>query len=369
MHNVLYIKWGSKRPIFGLLINFSNNTKKLYKLWSDGNKVFDILQKENELFDNIQDLDCIAVVGYKKFIDYFGKKLTRPVVYDLYYDSEESIITKLQNDYDNKLLFVDWQKIRAESCEAYFDIEKRGLMFDYKKVNPKYSNDVFSGRSKTVGFNIQGTNESYDIRHIDARLSLFLSFDWISADARMGAFISNDKNLMDCFKNSDPYSFIADALDNKISRDLCKSEWNKAVNSLDCSNPIFKLFPEFEKWLVSQINKLSKNGYVESILGRRFYSDGSHKQNKRAINSIFQGSVAHAMQNVIYNVNKELNGILTEQHDSITVCTNESLMSKHVKKISNIIYEPLRGYNSITMPLRIGLGKSWGNYKYFKECR
>jgi len=368
MGYVVYIKWGKKRPDLALVVNISNNNKHCFSLWSSGNSIKRIKNDEKKLKTLLENLHDVLMVDYKSFVDYFGK-LKSPVVYDCFYENHDDILIKLKKDYKNGLLFTDWQKIRAESVEAYCDIEKRGIQYEYKVVSPKYKNDVFSGRSKTTGYNIQGKNSGDDIRHCDPKFNIFLTFDWISADARMASVISGDEKLIECFKYSDPYSYIADALDNKVSRDSCKSEWNRAVNSLDCDNGIFKLFPTFSKWLKNEVHLLSKNGYTESILGRRFYSDGTYKQNKRAINSIFQGSVAHAMQNSVVRINEITNGILTEQHDSITICTSEALMSKHANKFSEIIFKPLLPYNEIEMPLRIGVGKSWGEYKYFKECR
>lgn len=368
MSYVVYVKWGSKRPDFALVVNLSNCKKHCFSLWSSGESIKTILDNEKKFLHFLEHLPEVAIVDYKKFIDYFGV-VKSPDVYDIYYHDHNEIMLNIKKDYNNGLLFRDWQKIRAESSEAYSNIEDRGVIYEYKKVYPKYSNDVFSGRSKTVGFNIQGTNKNFDIMHSDPRLNIFLTFDWLSADARIAAILSEDDNLLNCFNDSDPYSYIAEALNNKVSRESCKSEWNKAVNSLDCNNGIFKLFPKFSKWFSNQVETMNRIGYTESILGRRFYTDGTYKQNKRAINSIFQGSVAHAMNNSVARIESEIKSILTEQHDSITISSSEHIVNKHVKLVSDIIYRPLSPYLDITMPFRIGIGKSWGSYKYFKECR
>lgn len=368
MSCVLYIKWKKKRPSFAVIVDLKNGKNHCFKLWGSGESLFNIFEKEKKLVKLLEHLEKIAVVGYMRFIDYFGC-LKAPLVYDLYYEDEKEIFKEVQRDYDEGLLFADWQILRAESAEAYKKIQDRKLLLEYKEVNPVYSNEVFSGRSKTSGFNVQGKGKDFSVAHSDSRYSLFLAFDWLSADARVGAYLSEDEELYGCFDESDPYTHISDALDGQIERSTCKIAWNRAVNSLDYENEIFILFPKFKEWLKKQISDLAKNGYTESIMGRRFRSDGSHKQNKRAINSIFQGSVAHAMQNTVIRIAEMTDGILTEQHDSITVCTTEYRMSKNVKDIIDIMFKPLGEYSDITMPLRVGLGKSWGSYKYFKECR
>lgn len=365
MEHVLYIKWNNLKPGIAHLVDLKSAKIKIFKLWDSDKTVFEIMNESNKLLNNINTLNKLAVVNYKKFISHFGP-LKKLKIYDIC-DNDE--LQKIITDYKNKLLFKDWQEIRALASETYCKLENRGIINCYKKINVNYNLDVFSGRSKTIGFNIQGKNEEFDLRHVDETKSIFLSFDWISADARVCALLSEDENLIESFEKSDPYTFIAEALDNKIERNLCKSEWNKSVNSLNYNSPLFNIFPKFRLWLKNQVFSLAKNGYTESIMGRRFYSDGSYKQNKRTINAIFQGSVVHCMQNSLYRVDELTEGILTEQHDSMIVCCNENDMTSKLRSISKIMLRPLLPYLDYTFPLRVGIGNSWGNYKYFKEYR
>ena len=367
MSHALYVDWYNDKPKIVYLVDLKNAFVKKYKLWSSDNTLYDIFQKSDKLLNRLDDIENIAIIDYKKFITYF-RPLSKSSVYDVVCD-EDNKLQQIINYYNNNMLFMDWQKIRALAVEVYYKLENRKIINCYKKTDITYSLDVFSGRSKTKGFNIQGKNEEFDIRHVDETKSVFLSFDWISADARICALMSQDDNLINSFEESDPYTFIVKALDNKIDRNLCKSEWNKSVNSLNYNSPLFNLFPQFREWLREQVHKLAKNSYTKSILGRKFYSDGSHKQNKRAINSIFQGSVVHCMQNVLYKIDQLTEGILTEQHDSMIVCCNQCDMSSKVRDISKIMLQPLLPYLDYKFPLRIGVGNSWNKYKYFKECK
>jgi hypothetical protein len=365
--SAVYIKWG-KRPDFAVVLDLKSGDKKCFNLWKSSDSIHNILGRERCLIDYLESLDDLAVVGYKKFVDYFGC-LNSPNIYDIVVIGDK-ILAQIVSDYKSGLLFADWQNIRAKSVEVYKRLEDRGVYIDYKRVYPKYSNDVFSGRSKTTGFNIQGCNSEYDLKHFNSCYNLFLSFDWISADIKVCAYLSEDKGLNEAFECSDPYSYISDFLNNEISRDECKLMLNKAINSLNHNDPVFEIFPDLGKWVEGQVKVVEKRGFSKSILGRRFYNDNSSKGLKRVINSIFQGSVAHAMQNVLVSVD-DLYGdvIFTEQHDSLVVSTSDKLMSKLVGNILGLMVRPLKGYCDVVMPLRVGLGKSWNNYKYFKERR
>jgi len=367
MPRILLISWRNNRPTAAAF--FNGKKIKEYKLWDKNysQTIIDVQNKEEEIKNIVNNSDEIIIPNYKTYLDYFdigdpGDVYDYPIKFDTI---KEAIILLLKNKGD---LLAEWQRIRAEAAVVYHKLEKKGILLDYKLVHPHYDMDVYSGRSKTTGFNIQGANEEWDIRHIHNGYTLFVNFDWIAADHRIGAYLSGDKKLNECYKNSDPYSYMEDVLDHRIDRGVCKLELMRAVNALDSRNEVLSIFPDFAKWILTQKKKLDTRGYVKSIMGRKFYTDGTKKGHRRAFNGILQGSVAHAMNSCVSKVDEIGDIIVAEQHDSLTIATNEKMLKYHINEVSKIMVSPLDNYD-LRMPLKIQIGRRWRQYKYFKEVR
>lgn len=365
MITIVLVEWNKFKPKYVLINN------EVIPLWDGNRTISEAMKNEAKLLNILAAFNSILIVNYKEFIDYFGY-CSSDIIYDfpLEYDTIKDGLKKIT--IRKSELFKTWQEIRANAAEAYKKIEDRGIFNDYKLVYPKYQMNVFSGRSKTKNFNIQGTNKSNKIRHFNQAYNVFVCFDWIAADARIGGLLSKDDNLNCCFENSDPYTFMVNCVDGEVERDKCKFAFNQAVNSLNLNDEVLNIFPDYKIWIKKQIKHIHNNGYTESILGRRFYADDNLKGYRRAFNSILQGSVAHAMQNVISNIERTCGDIiLTEQHDSLTICTKQSRLADDIKKVSNIMLHPFNGIlkNNPNMPLRVSVGKSWCDYKLLKECR
>lgn len=367
---VLIIIWGLKKPSEAFLVDLSESkSHKSFTLWKKGSSktIFEVLDMEQKLKDAVNDCDDLTILEYKKYYDYFGKCGAQDLFdFQLEYDDLKHAIKLIK---ERKSEFgEDWQRIRADAAEVYSAIEKRGILVDHKTKYPKYSMNVYSGRSKTTGFNVQGSNSDSDVRHPDEELPIFLRFDWIAADMRMASYLSEDEELSDSFNESDPYYCVEKSLDFEVDRTGCKILLNKAVNSLNDDDLVLKIFPTFADWIKKQKGLLKKNGYVESLLKKRFYTDHTLKGDRRAFNGTLQGSVAHAMQSTMSRVYRECGDIIVaEQHDSLTIATSERKIKRNIKTIQEIMNRPFN--DDILMPLRIEIGKSWGVYKTVKEFR
>jgi hypothetical protein len=352
-----------------LIIDEDKGVRKFVYMWNNGSTIKDAINKDKLLLKIMSSYDSFITNCYKNILDYFGDN-NYGNVYDF----------PIQNDLDEKSLIAEyiknkndfgqeWQILRAQASVVYHNIEKRGIINEYKLVYPKYSLDVFTGRSKTTDVIVQGFDSSYNIKHPNESYNLLIHFDWISADFRIAALMSEDDNLLDSFKKGDPYSYIEDQLGDEVDRGECKLTLLQSTYSLDYDSEIFAIYPTFRKWMMFQSHSLKSNGFSKSILGRKFYYDGSFKSEKRCINAIMQGSVAHAMNSVMHETyNKCGNIILTEQHDSLTVCTNSAMAAFVIESISKVMYRPFKSIDA-TMPFKISIGNRWNNYKYLKECR
>lgn len=265
-----------------------------------------------------------------------------------------------------------WENLIAEASKTYEFLERRGLSDGVKIVHPKYHYAI-TGRSKTLDFNIQGETSPY-VKHPSWEYDTFVHLDWISADIRTAALISGDKLLEEACLKSDPYTIMADALnsgdDTEISRDQCKVAMLKAIYSLDVDSPVIGFYSGLSDWMRKSVDEIRDRGYSETILGRRFHSDS--RDDKSVFNAIIQGTVAHAMQNVIIKFGSEIRDfVVAEIHDSIVLACNKPMLKQIIEYASGVMTRPLDGLvdSNPFYPLRVSVGKHWRQWKFLKEYR
>src|SRR5690606_13357168 len=90
-----------------------------------------------------------------------------------------------------------WSSLVAKSSVPYQYLENKGYLYFNKKVNPIFYLNTFTGRTKSVGFSIHGKGEKDEMKSVDIERTVFIHFDWVSADMRFGAIMSNDDIMME----------------------------------------------------------------------------------------------------------------------------------------------------------------------------
>jgi hypothetical protein len=264
-----------------------------------------------------------------------------------------------------------WQKLLANAAFVYAALESKKIRHNHKILQTKYSLDTFAGRSKTLGFNIQGTTDEYDIRPIHDDLDIFIQFDWLAADLRMAAYMSGDQRMEASFIKSDPYAYVESYLhDPEYNRDQCKSELIKALYALNVNHPIIEIFPKFKLWMIDRLKLMRSQGYLESILGRRFIVEADNELS--VFNAQFQGSVVHAMQAALVKIYDRFPKYLfAEVHDSIIMCCNEETVPQIISEVSKIMLQPLDDWvdPAPRMPIKISVGNRWRRWKRLRVDR
>lgn len=329
----------------------------------------------------------IVTSDFKSHLKAFDLPLTkdRYTVYDLHLprikpggspseDAEKlDIILRRMPDKNVK----PYQNIIANAAVVYQDLENTGLVYNYAKVRPKYSQNTYSGRSKTTGFNIQGLGEpsliwptGYDEGDV------LLHFDWICADIRAASVLSNDQKLQEAFQHSDPYTHmmheINDGSQQQITREESKIFLLKSINSMDyTSEALSDIYPGLGRW-IHQVHKClnHEGGHVQTILQRKFRADEA-KNVLAALNAAMQGSVAHGMQAVIRQIWERYGArLITEIHDSLVVSCPPYAddIERTANAISNIMLRPF-GNDGPAFPLNVSIGKKWKRWKKFRTYR
>lgn len=262
-----------------------------------------------------------------------------------------------------------WRKLFADASVVYQMLEDRGIFYGYKRMPVVYNLETFTGRSKTLVFNVQGTTDEFDLH--SGTTGYFVHFDWIAADLFMAAHMSGDSEMLDSFTTSDPYTRLEQLHNHpEFGRDRCKKELLSSIYALKFNSPSLDFYPWLKKWMIQRSDFMRLNGYLTSIMGRRFYVK---KNNELSVfNAQFQGSVAHAMQAALVKLSKNYaKNILAEVHDSIIMTCEEVNLRTLIADVVEIMSNPLDDWvaDAPLMPIRVSIGKKWRKWKKFREFR
>lgn len=358
---------------------YENKNIDFYPLYikNSGRTLYDISKDIEYISNRINDSECVIFNDSIQHIKNFNIN-NRNI-----YDADETIKSKYENDikkdciklflkFRNINKFPNWMKIRARAGYVYNYLMNKGVVYGYKIINPIWSMDTYSGRSKCSGFPLQGITDPFLANKNGD--NIYINFDWISADLRVAAVMSNDHKLLKSFSDSDPYTFMADDYNkhgHDLSRDEAKTAILSSIYAFDVDSPASLFYPKLNKWMIKCRKKLSSDGYISSILNRKFIVD-NFRTEKSAINASIQGSVAHAMQHSINRVWKIYpDNILADNHDSLvmTCSDDKNKISSMINDVANIMTTPFNGIlkNNPVFPIVVSVGKEYKKWKKFKR--
>lgn len=372
-------------PLVTTVIDHTGKSK-IYNLYlrGTGRKIYDVEQDIKSISCMITASECTHLNDCKQHLIAF--KLDYTVSCKIY-DHPISISAvpapgEMKSHIAKSIISMkkagdqEWMRIRGNAAHAYRHIQQRGVLFGFRPQYPVWHMDVYSGRTRATGFPIQGLQKGDPISNINYD-AVFLHFDWISVDFRAASLLSGDELLNRSFDGSDPYQFLADHInegvtDDKLTRDETKLEMFRSLYSFDTDSPVLEFYSGLRQWMVNTRENIRKNGYAESILGRRFTFRDDKMDDKPVLNAVLQGSVVHAMQLCIRTV-WELypDNILTENHDSLVVTCKAEQAHTVIKDIKDIMMHPFRGileYDPL-FPIEIGYSKVYKGWEDKKSRR
>lgn len=273
-----------------------------------------------------------------------------------------------------------YHKVIANAAVVYESFEQTGLWLGYTQIHPKWSMKTFSGRSKALGFPVQGAIEGM-LRGVGRRDDdVLIHFDWISADIRVAAILSGDERLMRAFDASDPYTAMmyeinANSTSGQLSRSEAKTYLLESINSMNVdSDALLGVYPKLGRWVAKCRMALAGDaGYLDTVLGRRFRLQQA--RNKLAVlNGVMQGSVAHGMQLTIRRLWELLGDrLLLEIHDSLVVTSSAepAAVRATINSVVPIMMYPFNGLldDNPCFPLKVSIGKHWRQWRWFETHR
>ncbi|HQP00595.1 MAG TPA: DNA polymerase, partial [Caldisericia bacterium] len=223
---------------------------------------------------------------------------------------------------------------------------------------------------------------------------ILASFDYSQIELRVLAHFSKDPYLIDSFeKDIDIHKETAAQLFSVPIEDVTEEQRRKAktinyailygmssyglsselkISEEEANNYIdiyFNKFRNVKKFIDDIIEQAKKQGYVETILGRRRYVPELESKNRNiqkfgeriAINSPIQGSGADIIKVSMVNVYRKLKGkksrIVLQIHDELLV----ELFEEEKDDVLDMIKREMENSIKLDVPVKVevGIGKTW----------
>jgi DNA polymerase I len=234
---------------------------------------------------------------------------------------------------------------------------------------------------------------------------VLLSVDYSQVELRIAAHMSNDQAMLAAFRaDQDIHTATAAAILGKPLDKVTKTERRnaKAINfgllygmspygltrssdltlaeAEDFVEAYFKQFPGVKNYLDNMRRLAAKQGYVETLLGRRRYFPGLKsggnpatraREEREAINAPIQGTAADIMKIAMIRVagalkENELNGrMLLQVHDELVL----ECPQKELKKTAKIVRTMMENAYNLVIPLKTEArhGPNWGDLSVLEE--
>ncbi len=232
-----------------------------------------------------------------------------------------------------------------------------------------------------------------------------LSVDYSQVELRIAAHMSNDQAMLAAFRaNQDIHTATAAAILGKTLDQVTKAERRnaKAINfgllygmspfgltrssdltlaeAEDFVEAYFKQFPGVKGYLDNMRRLAAKQGYVETLLGRRRYFPGLKsggnqatraREEREAINAPIQGTAADIMKIAMARVAQALREselkahMLLQVHDELVL----ECPQKELKKTADLVRTMMEDAYRLVIPLKTEArsGHDWGDLSVLEE--
>ncbi len=260
-----------------------------------------------------------------------------------------------------------------------------------------------TGRLSSVGPNLQNipvrTEDGRKIRgafKAGDGFDALLTADYSQIEMRIMAHLSNDTNLIKAFESGEDlhatiaaqvFGVKAKDVDPEMRRQIKAMSYGLAYGlsayglsqQLDLSpreaqalmNTYFERFGGIRDYLTTVVDEARKNGYTETIMGRRRYLPDLTSDNRiareaaqrMALNAPIQGSAADVIKKAMLSVQAALekggftSRLLLQVHDELIL----EIVSSEEAAITELVRKEMTGAYLLRTPLNvgIGIGKNW----------
>lgn len=315
--------------------------------------------------------------------------------------TNESTLQRLAEEFEIPKFIIEYRglaKLRSTYTESLVAL----INPHTGRVHTSYHQTITStGRLSSTEPNLQNipikTEEGRKIREafIPAQGYALVAADYSQIELRIMAHLSKDKSLNNAFKKGlDVHSATAAEVFGtsleSVTPDMRRNA--KAINfgliygmsafglsrqlnitraeSQQYLDNYFKKYSGVKDYMESIRENAKKNGYVETILGRRLYmpeinsSNGLRRQaaERAAINAPLQGSAAEIIKKAMIDIHawchdlKDIKMIM-QVHDELVFEINENKLQDYSKIIKSLMEKAVN--LSVPLEVEIGAGKNW----------
>jgi len=319
------------------------------------------------------------------------------------YATSEDILTKLAHDHEIIPDILDYRSLRKLKS-TYVDSLPAMVNPTTNHVHTNYRQAVAAtGRLSSDNPNLQNipirTERGREVRKAFIPRSsdyTLLSADYSQIELRIIAELSKDQNMIDAFVSGEDIhsttaSKIFDVPISEVTRELRGRA--KAVNfgisygqtafglsqslniprseAKEIITSFFKLFADVKTFMDDGIEFARKNGYVETIMGRRRYLRDINSNNaivrghaeRNAINAPIQGSAADMIKIAMINIQHEMkkarmqSKMLLQVHDELIF----DVLKTELNELRPLVEENMRNAIKMQVPIivEMGDGSNW----------
>ncbi len=321
------------------------------------------------------------------------------------YSVNAEVLDGLARKYPIAQYIVDYRhysKLRSTYIEGILE-----LTSEEDRIHTSYNQTVTStGRLSSTNPNMQniptGDTIAGEIRSAfvpDASWDRLVAFDYSQIEVRLLAIMSQDENLLQAFKEGrDIHQVTAEFIFGKKDISSSMRKYAKAVNfgviygispfgltkMIDVGqkeakryiDAFYENYPKVRAFYDATIENCKKNGFVETLFGRKRYIPNINDRNKmiqsgaerEAINMPIQWSNADIIKIAMIRIDRMLkdwnykSSMLLQVHDELVFNIVESEFPELSKKIPEIM-ENILPNTPITLKVDMAHGKNW------KQCK
>lgn len=319
------------------------------------------------------------------------------------YATSEDILSDLAKDHRIAEAILDYrQMVKLKS--TYVDALPEMVNSKTKRIHTSYNQAVAAtGRLSSVNPNLQNipirTERGREVRKAFIPRDenhLMLAADYSQIELRLIAELSGDKNMMDAFINNEDIHTATAAKVFGVNLDEVSREQRsnaKTVNfgiiygvsafglsqqttlsrgeASDIIKSYFQTYPGIRDYIESQKEFARKNGFVETLLGRRRYLKDINSRNavvrghaeRNAVNAPIQGTAADVIKLAMIKIYDELRAnsfdtkMVLQVHDELVFDAPKN----EVEAVKPLIKDAMENALKIKVPLIVefGQGANW----------
>lgn len=315
------------------------------------------------------------------------------------------VLTALADEYEIAKLILDYRKY-AKLKSTYTEALPALVSPIDGRIHTSYNQTVTTtGRLSSSNPNLQNipirTDEGNKIRQAfvpsDRANYLIMSADYSQIELRLLAHVSEDEHLIEAFNSGiDVHTLTASKVFEVPIEEVTKEMRYKAkavnfgivygqskyglakalkitpAEAENFINKYFETYPKINEYMSKMVELVEKQGYVETIFGRRRYLDNEINSpnamirefaKRAAINHPMQGSASDLIKLAMIDFSKRLKDnnlkskLIIQVHDELVIETAKD----ELEQVKSLVLESMELEQPLRVPLLIdvNVGESW----------